>query len=326
MQKDFLDEIAELAIGSRLKRLSDLIMGQAQQTYDYFDVDMQPKWFTLLALLDKHQQVSIVQASELLGVSQPAVSQYAKQLCNENIIDITPTIEDSRRKMLSLTLLGKCKVETLRPMWNAVEKAAQKMCAEQDNMFYESMRILESSLSKASLTQRAINEFHAIDKTAGDVSFLPFTENLAPYFEIINKQWIKRMFKLEGIDIYVLENPKEAIIDKGGYIWFAKHPTLGICGTCALLNKGDGAFELTKMGVLSQARGFKIGEQLLQYVLSQADLLDLNKVFLLTNATCEAAIHLYEKNGFEHSQTIMDAYGTAYERCNVAMEYSERRS
>lgn len=321
MKEDFLDELEELAIGSRLKRLSDLIMGQAQQTYDYFDVDMQPKWFTLLALLDKYEQVSIVQAAERLGLSQPAVSQYARQLHDVKFIDIAPSKEDSRKKMLTLSKLGKCKVETLRPMWNAVEKAAKRMCAEQENNFYASIRLLESSLSKATLTQRAIDEFNTIDKQVDEVTFIPFDDEVAPYFELINKQWIKRMFKLEDIDIYVLENPKESIIDKGGYIWFAKHPALGICGTCALLKKDDGAYELTKMGVLSQSRGFKIGEKLLQYVLKQVDLLQLDKVYLLTNADCEAAIHLYEKNGFVHSKEIMNTYGKSYERCNVAMQY-----
>ncbi|MEM0910969.1 MAG: GNAT family N-acetyltransferase [Pseudomonadota bacterium] len=321
MHKDFLDELGELALGSRLKRLSDLFMGQAQQTYDYFDVDMQPKWFTLLALLDRYQEVNIVQAAELLGLSQPAVSQYAKQLRDSKFIDITPTKEDSRRKLLTLTPLGRCKVGTLQPMWHAVADAAKKMCVEYENSFYQSMKVLEKSISQATLTQRAIDEFNRIDKDADALSFLSFSDEVAPYFEIINKQWIRRMFKLEDIDIYVLENPKEAIIDKGGYIWFAKHPSLGICGTCALLNKGDGAYELTKMGVLSQSRGFKVGEKLLQYVLSQVDLLGLDKVFLLTNANCEAAIHLYEKNGFVHSEEIMDNYGRSYERCNVAMHY-----
>ena len=46
-----------------------------------------------------------------------------------------------------------------------------------------------------------------------------------------------------------------------------------------------------------------------------------NTLFLLTNKDCEAAIHLYEKNGFTHCADIMDKYGSAYERCNVAMRY-----
>lgn len=36
---------------------------------------------------------------------------------------------------------------------------------------------------------------------------------------------------------------------------------------CALLKRGEGAYELTKMGVLSSARGLKVGEIFLQHVI-----------------------------------------------------------
>jgi ribosomal protein S18 acetylase RimI-like enzyme len=38
-----------------------------------------------------------------------------------------------------------------------------------------------------------------------------------------------------------------------------------------------------------------VGEWLLQHVISEAQALELNTLFLLTNAKCEAAVHLYEK-------------------------------
>lgn len=151
------------------------------------------------------------------------------------------------------------------------------------------------------------------------IEFLPFTDELAPYFEKINVQWIRQMFVLEDVDKQVLQQPRKYIIDKGGKIWFAKHPKLGIVGACALLNKGDGNFELTKMGVIDGARGLKIGEALLRYVIQEAKQLKLECLFLLTNAKCQAAIHLYEKNGFVHDEFIMQTYGKSYERCNVAM-------
>lgn len=126
---------------------------------------------------------------------------------------------------------------------------------------------------------------------------------------------------LEEIDKQVLSDPQQFIINKGGKIWFAEHPQYGVVGTCALLNKGDGAFELTKMGVLSSIRGAKVGEKLLQHVLREAAKMHIATLFLLTNAKCEAAIHLYEKNGFVHSNDIMQRYGLSYERCDVAMHY-----
>ena len=149
----------------------------------------------------------------------------------------------------------------------------------------------------------------------------PFSDALAPYFERINAQWINTMFTLEEVDKRVLRHPQTEIIAHGGKIWFAVHPTLGVVGTCALLHKGDGHFELTKMGVIDTARGLKVGEVLLQYVIAQALTMPVQSLFLLTNKDCAAAIHLYEKNGFVHSLDVMRTYGQSYARCNVAMSY-----
>ena len=56
----------------------------------------------------------------------------------------------------------------------------------------------------------------------------------------------------------------------------------------------------------------------------RAEALGAKKLYLLTNHASAAAIHLYEKLGFEHDAGIMAEYGTRYERCDVAMLYRSR--
>ena len=119
----------------------------------------------------------------------------------------------------------------------------------------------------------------------------------------------------------MLLHPRERIIEQGGDILFVEAEGLGIVGTCALQKTGDNTYELTKMGVLESARGLKAGEYLLDAVMKRATEMGAEKLYLLTNAKCEAAIHLYEKLGFVHDEAIMHDYGARYERCNVAMRY-----
>lgn len=324
MQQDFLNELAELALGSRLKRMSERMLASASDVYQEFAMNINPKWFTLMALLDskdRNQQVlTIVEASSLLGLSQPALSQFCKELQNEKLIKIVKDQSDSRKRILNLTTKGRERVTKMKPIWEAVQLAAVDLCTEHNNDFYRALLLLEKSFSSESLLSRTR---HYINKTAMQTHIVikPFDPALAHHFEAINKEWIDEMFVLETIDKQVLEDPQSHIIDKGGKIWFAEHPTLGIVGTCAFWNKGNNSFELTKMGVSKSARGLKVGEILLQHVLNEAQSLDIKKLFLLTNAKCEAAIHLYEKNGFVHDKTIMQDYGKNYTRCNVAMLY-----
>ena len=148
-----------------------------------------------------------------------------------------------------------------------------------------------------------------------------YSDEFAQAFHDINAEWIEAMFVLEPVDREVLKNPRAEIIDLGGVILFVEAQGLGVVGTCALRPTGGRGFELTKMGVLERARGLKAGEFLLAAAIARAAELRADPLYLLTNSDCAAAIHLYEKLGFEHDAAIMQTYGAQYRRANVAMRY-----
>ncbi len=150
------------------------------------------------------------------------------------------------------------------------------------------------------------------------ITFIPC---LAPDFHRINAEWIDSMFVMEVSDRRVLENPQSEIIDRGGVILFVKALDIGIIGTCALRKEAEGVFELTKMGVSSNAQGRKAGEFLLYHMIECAVSIHVKTLYLLTNWDCAAAIHLYEKHGFVHDAAIMQRFGGSYDRCNVAMSF-----
>ncbi len=153
------------------------------------------------------------------------------------------------------------------------------------------------------------------------LALVEFSDALAPDFYAINAQWIEAMFTLEPTDVETLENPRTKIIDPGGAILFVAAADLGIVGACALQKTGPDSFELTKMGVLDSVRGRKAGEFLLHHMIERARTMQAQSLYLLTNAKCEAAVHLYEKVGFVHDAAIMARYGSRYARCNVAMSF-----
>lgn len=153
------------------------------------------------------------------------------------------------------------------------------------------------------------------------LSIVEFSDRLAPEFHRINVEWIQDLFTLEETDLYLLENPRETIVDRGGAILFVEDEQHRVLGTCALLRVDEGALELTKMGVSAEARGKKAGEFLLHAALRKARDLEAELLYLLTSTKCQAAIHLYEKVGFVHDARIMESYGARYARCDVAMSY-----
>lgn len=315
---DFLDELEELALGTRLKRLSERMLTDASNVYKAFNIDIQPKWFSLLALIDKRQTINVVEASMLLGLSQPAISQFTRQLEKAGLITSAICENDSRKRVLRLTDNGQQQVQKMQPMWQAVNQAAKELSRELDNDLYQAIRKCEQALNRKSLIERTLDIYH---EQSGDLTFISFEPKYAEVFRSINEEWITNMFELEQSDKNVLTDPVKHIISKGGKIWLAKHKQLGFVGCCALAKKKELTFELTKMGVLESARGLKVGEKLLKFVLHEATKMPMKRLFLLTNKKCQAAIHLYEKNGFVHDRHVMEEFGSSYARCDVAMKY-----
>ncbi|MCC2617115.1 MarR family winged helix-turn-helix transcriptional regulator [Aestuariibacter halophilus] len=151
---DFIDELGPLALGSRLKRLSDLLVTQATEVYKHYNMPIQPKWFPLLALLYKSKAVSIQDAAQRLGISQPAISQFCAQLQQAGLVEVATCPQDGRRRVMSLTSEGVACVDAIQPVWQAVERAAIALCDEVDPRLMAHIRALETALSQQSLLQR----------------------------------------------------------------------------------------------------------------------------------------------------------------------------
>lgn len=160
MNNDFLDELGELALGTRLKRLSERMLADAAGVYQHFNMDIQPKWFTLLALLHRKGDVGVVDAAARLGISQPAISQFCSQLVDKGLVETQLSRADSRKRMMRLTQSGRKQIDALIPIWDAVQEAAQQLCEELENDFYHSLQKLETSLERRSLLERTKDKYN----------------------------------------------------------------------------------------------------------------------------------------------------------------------
>ena len=148
-----------------------------------------------------------------------------------------------------------------------------------------------------------------------NIELIPYTEENQKYFTELNVLWVEKYFVLEEHDKEVLYNPKENIIDKGGYIYFAKADNV-IAGTFALIPVEKGVFELSKMTVDEAFRGKKIANKMLEFCLEEAKRLDISKIILYSNTTLQPAIHLYRKFGFKE----VPLGNSEYERSDIKME------
>jgi len=318
MNQDILAHIGYLGLASRLKRLADRLQAEAVSVFDARAYPIQTTHFPLIAALEANGPLSVSAAVETTGVSQPAITRIHNALQKMGLTDTRPIEGDNRQKEIFLTPSGEALVAEMRAsFWPAVREAAQQLCLYPDHDLLAEISLVESRLADQPLSAR----IETLVNPAG-LKIVEFSDELAPHFDRITREWVEEMFRLEAEDITMIENPRAKVIDKGGTILFVEDPELGIIGTCALMPMEDGGVELTKMGVLASARGRRAGDFLMRQILKRARQMEIQDLFLLTNSKCASAIRLYEKYGFRHDDEIMRRYGHRYERCNVTMSYA----
>lgn len=146
------------------------------------------------------------------------------------------------------------------------------------------------------------------------IEIIPFEEKYAQYFYDLNADWLKKYFYIEPYDEKVLSNPKQYVIDPGGFIFFAKYNT-EIVGVVSLINQKT-FFELSKMAVSPKYQGFKIGQQLMDFTINFAKEKGWDSITLYSHRSLKAAIQLYKKLGFKEIPVEKDSH---YERADIKM-------
>ena len=148
------------------------------------------------------------------------------------------------------------------------------------------------------------------------INIIDFDIKYAKSFYDLNIEWLKTFFYVEPYDQEVLSKPNKYIIDKGGFIFFAMKDEK-VVGTVALMpTEESGILELTKMAVLPEERGQKIGQQLLQHCINFGKAQNLKGLLLYSNTKLENAIYLYRKYGFKELELETDS---PYKRSDIKM-------
>lgn len=312
---DFFNKTGKMAIGSRLRMLTDKITEDASQIYKLYGVDLKAKWFPVFFVLTNGEPKKITSIAKEIGHSHPSVSNIIKEMSAKGLVKEHKDETDGRRNVIVLSSKGKELSEKLTDQYADVTAAIDNISKQTKCDLWEAIEEWEFMLSEKSLLKRVTEEKKA--RESQFVEIVPYKPEYQPAFKAINEEWIKVYFEIEESDIKALDNPQEYILNNGGHIFIALYKKEPM-GACALLKMNDGNydFELAKMAVSPKAQGKNIGFLLGQAALAKAKDLGASKIYLESNTILKPAINLYQKLGFQK----IAGHSTPYKRCNIQME------
>jgi DNA-binding MarR family transcriptional regulator len=310
---DFYTVTGKMALGSRLRRLSELMTEQAAGIYDLYQVDLQPKWFPVFYSLSATEEKTITDIAREIGHTHPSVSQIVREMAVKGYVIEKKGETDGRKNFVLLSPLGQQVKTKMQPQLDDVTSAIEKAMKETHHDLWKAIAEWELLLEQKSLLRRVQEEQKLRESDA--VQIVEYTPVYQEAFRRLNEEWITKYFRMEESDYKALDHPQEYIIDKGGHIYIGLYKGVPVA-TCALILMEDGGFELAKMAVSPLAQGLGIGYLIGKACIEKARGFGARRIYLESNTALKPAINLYHKLGFRK------AFGPAspYERCNIQME------
>ena len=313
--QDFYEEVGKLALGSRLRRLSENLLSQAKDIYKHYGIDFEPRWFPVFYLLSQESDLTITDIARKMNHSHASVSQIVKEMKNRGLITTGKDQLDGRKSIIALSEEGKSKTDKMRPLYPDVSGAVEKLLQETNHDLWEGINELEYTLAQKGLYDR-VKEVRK-ERESKNVEIIGYMDEHKDMFKALNYQWIKKYFKVEEADVRSLESPEDDILKKGGKIFMASYNG-AIVGTVAMKKLSDDTYELAKMAVSEEARGRNIGWLLGKKVIEEAKALGARRVYIESNTRLKPAINLYHKLGFKK----IKGPHSPYARCNIQLAYA----
>lgn len=310
---DFYTATGKMALGSRLRRLSEQMTEQAAGIYDLYQVDLQPKWFPVFYSLSPTDEKSITDIAREIGHTHPSVSQIVREMSAKGYVTEKKGETDGRKNFVLLSPLGLRIREKMQPQLADVTSAIEKAMKETNHDLWKAIAEWELLLEQKSLLRRVQEEQKLRERDA--VEIVDYTPAYQAAFRQLNEEWISTYFRMEESDYKALDHPREYILDQGGYIYIGLYKGEPVA-TCALIHMDDGGFELAKMAVSPKAQGLGIGYLIGKACIEKARALGARRVYLESNTALKPAINLYHKLGFRKAA----GPPSPYERCNIQME------
>ena len=157
---DFVNELGYLAIATRFKRLSDVMVHSGRKMYKELGIDVEPNWFLIFKLLKKYESLSVTEIANKLHFSHPSVITLIQKMEQNGYVSAVSDNQDARKRNYSLTSKAISMLPKLEVIWEAGTVAVKNMFKE-NSEFLNELEQLEIQFSKQSFKDRTLNHIES---------------------------------------------------------------------------------------------------------------------------------------------------------------------
>ncbi len=310
------DKTGVMAIGTRLRMLSERLSKDAEKMMALYDIDIKLKWYPVIfELIENEEPKTVTEIANEIGQSHVSVVKIIREMSKAGMIIETKDENDGRKTNLTLSSLGKERIGQIEYLHKDVTLAIEKMLAGTKHNLWYALDEFEELLDEKSTYPRVLDEQR--ERESLKVKIVDFQDKYKNDFIELNNEWIYKYFEMEERDEEILNNPKESIINSGGSILVALYEDK-VIGVCALMKSKNESYEyeLAKMAVSPNYQGKGIGLLLGKAIIQKAKDLKAEAIYLESNTVLKTAISLYRKLGFKK----VVGYKSTYGRSNIKME------
>ena len=142
---DFYFQVGKLALGTRLRRLSEKLTEDAAKIYTLYEVPLDPKWFPVFYVLSHKKEASITEIAQIIGHSHPSVSQIVKEMKKKGLAVSDKSAEDARVNVAKLSDKGKQLIPKIEKQYLDVTQAVEDLLSETQ---YDLWKAIEEVVSQ----------------------------------------------------------------------------------------------------------------------------------------------------------------------------------
>ncbi len=293
---DTVQKLGYLAGATRFRRIGEKLQAEGDKMYSERGIDFKASWFaTYYTLLKSTGPLTMQDIAAGIGFTHITVKNIVRELQDHGLVKITANPGDARSKHVMLTAKGKTLYAKLEPIWQSISKALQQLMTGGHPDLINAMSRIERDIELKPLPDRIreVDQYQA-------VSVVDFKPSLKKHFYELAGNWLLHMLngKLEKEDEFVLKNPEQAYLDKGGFVFFAIYKNK-VVGCVALKRLSEDSFEFCKLYINPEVRKLGIATKLIERCITRCRENNANALWLQTTNELKEAHKLYYKLGFE---------------------------